>query len=144
MVADAIAARGPACWASGRCCRFEQFGHRLYVTGLEAALTVVRLELGGGLAWAGANGPLDVAQVDAAATAGGCPFQSANLCGVHTIKPVACRVFFCDRTAQTWQSELLERAHGMIRELHDRHAIGYAYAEWRWLLRTLLLARRRG
>ena len=27
----------PLCLASGRCCRFEAHGHRLYVTGLEAA-----------------------------------------------------------------------------------------------------------
>ncbi|MEN0020421.1 MAG: hypothetical protein AAF747_06020, partial [Planctomycetota bacterium] len=29
--AEAIAERGPACWASGRCCNFDATGHRLYV-----------------------------------------------------------------------------------------------------------------
>ena len=34
--ADAdIAARKPVCRASGRCCKFEQYGHRLYVTQAE-------------------------------------------------------------------------------------------------------------
>jgi len=28
---------GFACQQSGRCCRFESFGHRLYMTGLEIA-----------------------------------------------------------------------------------------------------------
>ena len=41
--AAAIAERGLACWASGRCCNFGKAGHRLYVTGLEAAYTVSRL-----------------------------------------------------------------------------------------------------
>ena len=36
-VAQEITARAPACWASGRCCNFAKAGHRLYVTGLEAA-----------------------------------------------------------------------------------------------------------
>src|SRR4029079_16260942 len=34
--ADAdIAARRPVCRASGRCCKFEEYGHRLYVTAAE-------------------------------------------------------------------------------------------------------------
>src|SRR5688572_29487653 len=36
--ADAdIAARKPVCRASGRCCKFEEYGHRLYVTAAEMA-----------------------------------------------------------------------------------------------------------
>src|SRR5690606_31811096 len=42
-VAREIAARGPVCWASGRCCNFDRAGHRLYATGLEAASTFARL-----------------------------------------------------------------------------------------------------
>ncbi|MDB5295662.1 MAG: hypothetical protein JWO31_1645, partial [Phycisphaerales bacterium] len=36
-VAAAIDARQPVCVISGRCCRFEQFGHRLFVTTIELA-----------------------------------------------------------------------------------------------------------
>jgi hypothetical protein len=36
-VAAEVAARRPVCLPSGRCCRFEEYGHRLYVTGIEAA-----------------------------------------------------------------------------------------------------------
>ena len=32
---QAVVERRPVCNASGRCCRFEEYGHRLYVTGLE-------------------------------------------------------------------------------------------------------------
>jgi len=56
------------------------------------------------------------------------------LCGVHAIKPLGCRVYFCDRSAQTWQHDLSERLLGMIRELHQRHAIEYRYGEWRQML----------
>jgi Fe-S-cluster containining protein len=127
MVADQIEARGPACWASGRCCNFERTGHRLYVTGLEAAYTVTRMP-GMNLA------PLTAAAIDGALSRGDCPLLAQNLCTAHTIKPLGCRVYFCDRSAQTWQQDLSERAGVMIRAIHNRHGIEYRYAEWRALL----------
>lgn len=152
--ADAIAARGPVCWASGRCCNFKEAGHRLYVTGLEAAYLVHAMAEEGRdvfgvgrsssnaaaaqmppravpLPQAGAR-PIDLARwLSADGPAPDCVFQVGNLCSVHTIKPLACRLYFCDRTAQTWQSETLERLIAEVRELHDRESIGYLYAEWR-------------
>lgn len=122
-VAVEIARRGPSCWASGRCCNFKRTGHLLYVTGLEAAYTVRHL-----------NEPLTPVRIDAALVEGGCPLQSANLCGVHPIRPLGCRVYFCDRSAQEWQQDLYERHLGQVRDLHDQHGIDYRYAEWRALL----------
>lgn len=124
-----IEARGPACWASGRCCNFEKTGHRLYVTGLEAAYAIGRLSSDHSIT------PEDVAR---AVTDGGCPFQAANLCGIHAIKPLGCRVYFCDRSAQQWQQELSELMLARIRALHERFDVPYRYAEWRWLLATVL------
>ena len=118
-----IASRGPACWASGRCCNFERTGHRLYVTGLEAAYALAR-----------ASRSVTLADIDAARARGGCPFQEQNLCGIHTIKPVGCRVYFCDRSAQSWQRDLCERLVADIRELHDAHQVEYRYGEWRAML----------
>jgi Fe-S-cluster containining protein len=127
MIGDQIKARGPACWASGRCCNFEKTGHRLYVTGLEAAYTVTRLET-----------PLAAEAIAAARARGDCPFLAANLCSVHTIKPLGCRVYFCDRSAQEWQQELSERALTQVRQLHDRYEIPYRYGEWRDMLAAVL------
>src|SRR5688500_9413909 len=73
-----IDARKPLCTASGRCCRFDEFGHRLYVTTIELAAFVAGLT----------DGPTQ-------ANPGGCPFQLGGLCSVHTIRPFGCRVFFC-------------------------------------------------
>ena len=33
-----VAARRPVCALSGRCCRFEEYGHTLFVTAIEFAL----------------------------------------------------------------------------------------------------------
>ena len=136
MIADQVAARTPACVASGRCCNFESYGHRLYVTGLEAAWCVHRLGDG--------SPPLTPGSVEDAVARGGCPFQVGGLCGVHEIKPVGCRTFFCDPTAQAWQEDLTERAHGMVREAHQRAGVAYRYMEWRALLErfSLVLAQK--
>ena len=118
-----IASRQPICTTSGRCCHFEKHGHRLYTTGLEAAYTVARLDRS-----------LTRQALDAAISRGGCPFQLDILCSVHTIRPVGCRVYFCDPTAQTWMEDLAERAHGWIRAIHESHDIEYRYGEWRSML----------
>ncbi len=128
-----IESRGPVCWASGRCCNFEKAGHRLYVTGIEAALTINGVgrsaspEGSGGVA-------LTRASLDDAAKRGGCPFQQGHLCGAHQVRPLGCRVFFCDRGAQAWQQDLYEQALARVRALHEAHAIPYRYVEWRALL----------
>jgi len=125
-----IAERAPACWASGRCCNFETSGHLLYVTGLEAAVTTTR-----------AAGEREASLLPLApASPGACPFQEGNLCGVHSVRPLGCRVYFCDRSAQAWQHELSERMQERIRRLHDEAAIPYRYAEWRWLLELVRCA----
>jgi len=129
LIVRAIDARAPVCEQSGRCCRFRSFGHDLFVTGLEVAYTLSRLDT-----------PLTDAQVTAARAEGGCPFQVDGLCGVHTIKPVACRTFFCDPTATEWQRELTERCLGMLRRLHDRHGLAYRYGEWRSMMSLVIAA----
>lgn len=137
-----IAQRQPVCDASGRCCKFEQYGHRLYVTGLEAAYTVVRLdtEATQRLQSPGVAGKrvsltvLDASSLERARDEGGCPFQIDGLCSVHTIKPLACRTYFCDPTSTQWQHDLTERMHARIVRLHEEYAVEYRYAEWRAML----------
>jgi Fe-S-cluster containining protein len=153
--AEEIARQGPACWASGRCCNFEQTGHRLYVTGLEAAYCVRRLPghavaaAPDGTPDAPARHPLTVLPASGAEpvspvlttdtlagarTRGGCPFQRGNLCGVQAIKPLGCRIYFCDRRAQDWQNDLSERLLAELRALHERLDLPYRYGEWRGML----------
>ncbi|TVQ30624.1 MAG: YkgJ family cysteine cluster protein [Phycisphaeraceae bacterium] len=120
-IAEAVNERGPACWASGRCCNFERAGHRLYVTGLEAAYTALRAGF-----------------TDLTIDGEGCPYQESNLCGVHAIRPLGCRVYFCDRSSGDWQNELSERMLGEIRAIHDEHGVPYHYGEWRSLLKEIV------
>ncbi len=134
-IAGEVEARGPACWASGRCCNFERAGHRLYVTGLEAAYTAVRAVRAADREPRGWS--LTVLDVDRARTGGGCPYQEGNLCGAHAARPLGCRVYFCDRSAQAWQHGLSERAIAEVRALHDANGVEYRYGEWRGMLEAV-------
>jgi Fe-S-cluster containining protein len=124
-----VDARRPVCIASGRCCRFEEFGHRLFVTTMELAAFV--------------HGLLDAAPARAGGAAGapwdgtGCPFQVGKLCGVHAIRPFGCRMFFCDATSTEWQNQAYEQFHARLRRLHEELGVPYRYAEWRQALDML-------
>src|SRR5262245_54540532 len=71
---DAIDLRRPVCVTSGRCCRFDEYGHRLFVTTMELATFVHELRHAGSLP-------------DGSFESTGCPFQIGKLCSVHSIRP---------------------------------------------------------
>ena len=122
-MARATVVQRPSCDASGRCCRFEEWGHQLWVTGLEAAWCL-----------RGAGFAPDRESVLAAARRGDCPFLESGRCSVHAARPVGCRAYFCDPRAAGWQEALSERMLASIRALHDEHALPYRYGEWRTML----------
>jgi len=125
LAAD-IASRGPTCWISGRCCSFNTFGHRLYVTGLETAWLVDQLDDTARKRLADA----DLPDLD------GCPFQVDKLCTVHALRPLGCRIFFCDPTAADWQNPVYEDFLKRLQQLHHDHAVEYQYLEWRHALQA--------
>lgn len=119
---DAAVTEGnPTCWVSGRCCHFNAFGHRLYVTALETAIVLHRVN------------PLR--DIDLAAP---CAFQHEGLCGIHALRPLGCRVFFCQEGKEQWQRDLYEQFQSRLRQLHDAHHIPYRYLEWRAALNEAL------
>jgi Fe-S-cluster containining protein len=142
-----IDARRPICSASGRCCRFEEYGHRLYVSTLELAAFLAELpaELPaasplpvarGQLSVKGTSLPLLATGTSQVATSN-CPFQIQSLCSVHAIRPFGCRIFFCDPTATQWQNERYERFHAELKRLHAQLDVPYLYVEWRQALAAL-------
>lgn len=148
----AVAAHQPVCDASGRCCRFESYGHRLYVTALEATRFLRRVhEPKDPEAQAESERPIDVdsprgvialPQLALAAGAGipepevpdACPYQRRGLCSVHALRPLGCRVYFCQPGTSGWQSDLTEVYLERIKTLHEARDLPYRYAEWRALI----------
>lgn len=127
---EAIRTHRPVCLAGGNCCRFETFGHGLWLTGLEVAWSLRRI-----------GGPPAPGLVEDSIRRGDCPFLRDGCCSVHAARPLGCRAFFCDGAGQGWQEELLERWHGRVRSLHESLGLPYRYDEWRRLLRDFALAR---
>ncbi len=118
----AVRQRGPTCWVSGNCCKFDTFqgSHLLYVTGLE-------------IAWMLAQPATHATGVDATLVGpqGACAYQVNGLCTVHTVRPLGCRVFFCQQGTQDWQNGLYETFLNQLRSIHDQEGIVYRYMEWR-------------
>ena len=142
----AVAERRPVCNASGRCCRFEAFGHRLYVTGLEIAWFLGGVRgLGSGVRGEGdsvpdesgpATAPISLQQLapepaPRTPDPDACPYQLNGLCSTHTIRPLGCRVFFCERGTEAWQQDTTEHFLDRLKQLHAEHGLPYAYMEWR-------------
>jgi Fe-S-cluster containining protein len=130
-LAAEVEKRRPICIVSGRCCRFEEFGHHLFVTTAELAAFVHGLE----------TTPKSAQLLESIKKWDGigCPFQVARMCGVHAIRPFGCRVFFCDETSTQWQNQAYEAFHARLKQLHEDLAIPYFYLEWRQALQKLSL-----
>src|SRR5207244_7581346 len=87
----AVAAAGPRCDASGRCCRFAEYGHTLFLSHLEADVLL-------------AAAPPFAGPV----TPDSCPFQVDNLCTARGPRPLGCRVYFCDPGYQETGTRITE------------------------------------
>jgi hypothetical protein len=121
--------RRPKCVVSGRCCRFEEYGHRLYVTTAELASF-----------WHGfeqLQPPPALEEAMATWDGKGCKFQVGKLCGVHALRPFGCRIYFCDETSTAWQHEAYEIFHARLKRLHEDLGVPYFYVEWRQAIGAL-------
>ena len=124
---QAVNQRGPTCWISGRCCNFDTFGHRLYVTGLEIAWVLKQYRQ---MQTQPSAAPSQ--SINLSVTADGpCPLQVNGLCHIHLIRPMGCRIFFCQQGTESWQHQLYEQSLTQLRMLHDQHRLPYRYLEWR-------------
>ncbi len=145
--ADAeIAGLKPVCRASGRCCKFEVYGHRLYVTAAEMVHfdhVCVKSSPPGQIENQKSkitNPPaagVSLQQFFADAQPQGCPYQVGGLCTARDARPLGCRIYFCDENAQSWQNAIYEKYHARLRALHEQFGLPYRYLEWRQALREL-------
>ncbi len=124
----AIAQRGPTCWTSGKCCKFESFGHRLYVTALEVAWFLGQVDTDVASSAVAESPGIRLPQL--AETAGACPYQIAGRCSTHAVRPLGCRIFFCQAGTEDWQQDLYETFLMRLRSLHEGHGIAYRYLDW--------------
>ncbi|CAN5732156.1 hypothetical protein BH23PLA1_BH23PLA1_42970 [soil metagenome] len=109
----AVAVAGPVCQLSGRCCRFQEYDHTLFLSAMEAAVLV-------------ADAPPPSRPLDDGAS---CPWQdSKGHCTAREARPLGCRVYYCDSTYQEKAKELSEVYLGRLKRLADERGIPWTYA----------------
>lgn len=106
-----VAAAGPVCVASGRCCRFKEYGHVLFLSSLEADVLL-------------AQAP----PYDQPVSPDFCPFQKGNLCTARAPRPLGCRVYYCDPAYQETGNRLTEKYLHRLKELARAHGVAWCYA----------------
>ncbi|MGL4550328.1 MAG: hypothetical protein ACRC33_04010 [Gemmataceae bacterium] len=115
----AVAAAGPVCVASGKCCRFKEYGHTLFLSQLEADVLLADAP------------PYDPAAV----TADFCPFQKGTLCTAREPRPLGCRVYYCDPAYQQTMLDLTDQYVRRLKALADERGTGWLYAPLHVFLR---------
>jgi hypothetical protein len=106
-----VAEAGPVCIASGRCCRFKEYGHTLFISNLEADVLLT-----------------DAPPYTPPVSPDFCPFQQSNLCTAREPRPLGCRIYFCDPAYQEKGKELSEKYVGKLKDLANEYGIEWQYA----------------
>lgn len=107
----AVAQFGPKCDASGRCCRFTEYGHTLFISQLEADVLLAHAP--------GYEKPV---------TRDFCPFQVEGLCTARDPRPLGCRVYFCDPTYEETGQRISESHLAKLKALADELGLPWRYA----------------
>ena len=108
---EAIAAAAPRCDASGRCCRFTDYGHTLFISHFEAEILLE-----------------SAPPFEQPVSRDGCPFQIGGLCTARESRPLGCRIYFCDPSYQDTGNRITEESLAKLKRLADEHDTGWRYA----------------
>lgn len=106
-----VAAASPVCLASGRCCRFKEYGHALFISNLEAEVLLERAPA-----------------YETPVTADFCPFQKENICTAREPRPLGCRVYYCDPAFQEPGNRITEKYLRKLKQLAEERGLEWRYA----------------
>jgi hypothetical protein len=107
----AVAAAGPVCEASGRCCRFKEYGHVLFLSNLEAVVLLA-----------------EAPAYEKPVSPDFCPFQQDRLCTAREPRPLGCRIYHCDPSYQETGNQITETFLKKLKALADEHGVPWLYA----------------
>jgi hypothetical protein len=116
-VDQAVAAAGPVCLASGRCCRFKEYGHTLFLSNLEAEVLLA-----------------DAPSYQQPVSPDFCPFQKDNLCTAREPRPLGCRIYYCDPNYQGTGNRLSEEYLRKLKEVARQNDLEWRYAPLHFFL----------
>ena len=98
------------CEVCGRCCDFDAFGHRLFVTTPELMYLSAKYK------------------VIKPMTTGRCPWQEDNKCTIYDCRFASCRIFCCKGDSE-FQGRLTEETLGKLKSICVKFGIGYRYMD---------------
>jgi Fe-S-cluster containining protein len=112
-----VSAAGPICVASGRCCRFKEYGHVLFLSNLEADLLLGSL-------------PAEDRPMPGPEHLSGelCPYQKENLCTAREPRPLGCRIYYCDPAYQQTANGITEKYLRRLKDLAEELGVEWTYA----------------
>lgn len=118
-VDEQIRQAAPRCEISGRCCRFREYGHRLYITRTEAEKLLLTPR------------PAEVAWAEfrREQVLNRCPYQVAGRCTARENRPLGCRIYFCDPEFDEAACELTEAALQKLKQVHDQYQQPWEYRD---------------
>lgn len=118
----ARSAEDNGCRACGRCCDFDAYEHRLYVTAPELLYFMSTLT------------PENLR----AMPNGVCPYRVGTRCAVHEHRFAGCRIFGCRGPLRVdEQAALSERALRCFKAIGHRHGLPYVYTDLKTALNGL-------
>lgn len=100
------------CDACGKCCDFESYGHRLFVTSPEIIHFTEKLR------------PDDIKPMPT----GRCPYNVNGKCSVYDYRFMGCRIFSCKGDGDL-QSKLTEQALAKLKSICKEFNIDYKYTD---------------
>jgi hypothetical protein len=108
------------CDMCGRCCNFENFDHRLFVTPPEVMYLAANLGIGG-------IKPMTTSR---------CPYNIGGKCSIYKYRFAGCRIFYCRGDSATrladkkdFQSELSESVLKKFKLICEEFGIIYNYTD---------------
>lgn len=114
QVESEIAKHGPVCVLSGRCCRFQEYGHDLFVSRLEA------------IYWFGTGEP--AVSAESWIPGQNCPWQSpSGMCTARQGRPLGCRVYFCDPHFSEVMPDIAEHAISELKRITSKAGMPWDY-----------------
>ena len=107
-----MAETDPACKVCGKCCDFDSYDHRLFVTTPELIYFAFHIS------------PDSVKPM----ANGLCPYNIKGVCSVHPHRFAACRIFCCTGNVDI-QSRLSETAIAKLKSICEQSDIPYQYMD---------------
>jgi Fe-S-cluster containining protein len=113
------------CDACGKCCNFDSFGHKLFITTPELLYFMQNVTSGNVISSEG----LKEAEVEKSIKKKVCPYLKDEKCTVRNFRFAGCRIFFC-KEDKNLQNKLSEETIEKFKALCDKFNLPYRYVDF--------------